>query len=175
MGGVDVETKNLTGYIGNTTGNLDAKGCTTLDLYIDYIGGSYNVHDIDITSRVCIQITENYLLYCTDTALVEINFGGIQEDLIIANNSGLTEILQTANRYSISMAYPLRSLGGTLRIPSCPALTTVSFPLVESIAGNLTVSVNLNLKDVTGFPLLQTIKGPVNLDGAFSRYGQVQM
>lgn len=57
---------------------------------------------------------------------------------------------------------------GSLSFTRNPKLTMISFPNVASIEGDLTIANNTALKNVTGFPKLESILGALVLGGNFS-------
>lgn len=62
----------------------------------------------------------------------------------------------------------LTNVGKDLSVAGCPQLTNLTFPQLTNISGGLTIANNTALKNITGFPALQTIGGALNYYGNFS-------
>jgi len=65
-----------------------------------------------------------------------------------------------------SVAAPnLTDVGGTLAIVSNEKATNVSFPQLTTVTGGLSVQNNTELADVSGFPVLETVGGALDMYG----------
>ena len=59
----------------------------------------------------------------------------------------------------------LTDVGATFSIVSCDKLTNISFPQLTTVTGGLSVQNNTELADVSGFPVLETVGGAVDMYG----------
>jgi len=67
-----------------------------------------------------------------------------------------------------SFAAPnLTTTGGSVAFVDCPNLSNISLPIITEIGGGLLVANNSQLKDIDGFPELQTIVGALDFSGTF--------
>jgi hypothetical protein len=70
-----------------------------------------------------------------------------------------------SNFFESIQAPNLTDVGGTLSIVSCEKATNISFPQLTTVTGGLSVQNNTELADVSGFPVLTTVGGAVDIYG----------
>jgi len=70
-----------------------------------------------------------------------------------------------SNFFESIQAPNLTDVGGTLSIVSCEKATNISFPQLTTVTGGLSVQNNTELADVSGFPVLTTVGGAVDMYG----------
>lgn len=70
-----------------------------------------------------------------------------------------------SNFFEQMQAPNLTDVGGTLAINNNNALTNISFPQLTIVSGGLTIQNNTELADVSGFPLLETVGGALDMYG----------
>lgn len=70
-----------------------------------------------------------------------------------------------SNFFERMQAPNLTDVGGTLAINNNNALTNISFPELTIVSGGLTIQNNTELSDVSGFPLLETVGGALDMYG----------
>lgn len=72
------------------------------------------------------------------------------------------------SNYFESFAAPnLTETGNTIAFVDSPALTELSFPMLQVIGGGLLLANNSELKEITGFNAVETIDGDINFYGTF--------
>ena len=70
-----------------------------------------------------------------------------------------------SNFFESLQAPNLTDVGGTLAIVSNEKATNISFPQLTTVTGGLSVQNNTELADVSGFPVLETVGGALDMYG----------
>jgi hypothetical protein len=73
------------------------------------------------------------------------------------------------NTFEAFVAPNLTDVGGALAIADNTALTNISFPVLKEVKDNLQVANNTMLREINGFPELETIAGALDFNGNMTR------
>ena len=75
-----------------------------------------------------------------------------------------------SNTFEGFSAPNLTETGGALALVDSPNLSNVSFPSLTTIGGGFIIANNTDLKQISGFPVLETIGGAIDFAGTFNKY-----
>lgn len=74
-----------------------------------------------------------------------------------------------SNSFESLSAPNLTNVGGSLSFVSNEQLTNISMPELTTVGGGFQVANNTKLSDIDGFPVLATVGGALDFNGAFSK------